>query len=295
MNKNNIRVVIFCISLCLLTSCSSGTSNTAKLYSKIRTETKSNHSLDHGEIIAKFDLGGITKSDTIFAPYYAKAINSEKDNNKYLRDFSRSFRHRNFIQTNAYEKEGKLAALLGSLNSKYKFLPHKVDSLVGKLIKEHSAKKTKSKNSKRDYFESLASLHNATKFVPIFTPLDQPRVTSKFGKRTHPHKKKIIHHNGLDLAGVINAKIYSAADGIVEEVSRSKGYGNNLIIKHDKDIKTRYAHLSKLSVKQGDRVLLGQEVGVQGNSGTSTGQHLHFEVIIKDKAVDPLPFVRDGV
>ncbi|MBN2695298.1 peptidoglycan DD-metalloendopeptidase family protein [bacterium] len=117
------------------------------------------------------------------------------------------------------------------------------------------------------------------------SPLDGD-ITSKFGMRKHPVYGDLRMHEGVDIRANEGTPIKSAQNGEVTFSGESDGYGNLIIIKNG-DLETRYAHCSELSVKKGDQVKQGDNIGLVGNTGTSTGAHLHFEVRIKGVAIDP--------
>lgn len=130
--------------------------------------------------------------------------------------------------------------------------------------------------------------------IPIHSPMkfsDIDRLSSDFGMRKHPILKIRMMHTGVDLSGKHGSDIFSTACGVVESVNSSYlGYGNNVVIKHSKNYKTRYAHLSEILVKEGESVEVGDIVGTLGSTGLSTGPHLHYEIIKDDKPIDPLFF-----
>jgi murein DD-endopeptidase MepM/ murein hydrolase activator NlpD len=117
---------------------------------------------------------------------------------------------------------------------------------------------------------------------------DFKRISSEFGYRFHPvHGKKMMHH-GLDFAGPVGTKIYATGDGIVEIAHRNQhGYGNEVIIEHYGGYKTRYAHLQSILVKKDQKIKRGQVIGLMGNTGISTGPHLHYEVLVNNQIDDP--------
>ena len=129
--------------------------------------------------------------------------------------------------------------------------------------------------------------------MDFIAPLDEYRITSKFGYRTDPMggSSESQLHKGVDLVGPHHAPVKAAADGVVVEHWPApngyyKGhpvYGGLVVIDHLDGTHTLYAHLSRTFVAEGDRVLAGRVIGRQGNSGKSTGEHLHFEIVI-----DPL-------
>ncbi len=97
-------------------------------------------------------------------------------------------------------------------------------------------------------------------------------------------------HNGLDIANKTGTPIYAAADGIVERADRGRGYGLHVVVDHGGGLKTRYAHASKLYVKKGQRVKQGEIIAAIGSTGWSTGPHVHFEVIVNGKRVNPFNY-----
>ena len=111
------------------------------------------------------------------------------------------------------------------------------------------------------------------------------RFTSGFGKRWGRM------HKGVDFAGATGTPIHTTADGTVVVAGKKSGYGNVVYIRHDFGIETRYAHLSKIHVKQGQRVSRGDLIGAMGNTGRSTGTHLHYEVRIDGEAVNPMTYI----
>jgi len=114
--------------------------------------------------------------------------------------------------------------------------------------------------------------------------------------RIHPVHKTPKMHKGLDFTASTNTPIYATGAGIVERVEKRKtGYGHNIIINHGYGFKTLYGHMSTMMVKKGDKVTKGQEIGRVGNTGTSTAPHLHYEVHLNGKAVDPINYCMDGL
>lgn len=127
--------------------------------------------------------------------------------------------------------------------------------------------------------------------VQKFTwPTSQGKISSPFGNRIHPITKKQQFHTGIDIALPINTPIKATADGIVSTSAWMGGFGWTIIIEHENNISTLYAHLNSNLVKKGDRVISGQTIALSGNTGNSTGPHLHFEIRIAGEHVDPLIF-----
>ncbi|HAA14107.1 MAG TPA: hypothetical protein DCE41_21395 [Cytophagales bacterium] len=131
--------------------------------------------------------------------------------------------------------------------------------------------------------------------VPDGDPIaekDLARLSSEFGMRKHPSSGERLHHNGIDLAAPKGTPILAAGDGEVVEAELSgEGYGNRVKIKHGDEYSTFYAHMQDVSVKVGERVTKGQQIGTVGNSGESFGSHLHYEVIKNGEHVDPAKYL----
>jgi len=130
--------------------------------------------------------------------------------------------------------------------------------------------------------------------IPAIMPVkdvDIYRISSHYGYRTDPFYKVQKLHSGIDFAGPIGTHIYCTGDGVVEKVIKGNGgYGNNIIVNHGYGYKTRYAHINKAYVKEGQKVKRGEHIADMGNSGKSTAPHLHYEVIKNDKAINPVNF-----
>ncbi len=140
---------------------------------------------------------------------------------------------------------------------------------------------------------SVAELTLLNHSVPTGMPLKHyKRITDKFGYRMHPILKERIFHFGVDFATDVGTPVYAPADGVVEYAQKKKGYGNFLLINHPFGFKTGYGHLSKFAVKAGTYVSKGDLVAYTGNTGRSTGPHLHYEVRYLYKWLNPMSFVK---
>mgnify|MGYP005844887563 CR=1 FL=1 len=130
--------------------------------------------------------------------------------------------------------------------------------------------------------------------IPAIQPIsnkDLTRLASGFGYRTHPIYKIQHLHTGLDFTAPVGTEIYATGDGIIKEVnSEPRGYGNHIIISHGFGYETLYAHMSKFNVRTGQKVKRGEVIGFVGNTGTSTGPHLHYEVIKNGEKINPINF-----
>jgi len=130
--------------------------------------------------------------------------------------------------------------------------------------------------------------------LPLSSPMTSFYVTSSFGKRRDPLNKRWAAHYGLDMGGGFKSKIYATAPGVVTYAGWKGNYGKLVEISHGKGIKTRYGHLNKFYVKKGQKVTFRQKIGLLGSTGRSTGAHLHYEVVFKGRAKNPMKFIRAG-
>ena len=131
---------------------------------------------------------------------------------------------------------------------------------------------------------------NNKNFGKILWPVKSGRITSKFGNRNHPVLKSVKFHRGVDIAVSLGTPVYAGIRGIVTFAGKRGNYGNLVEIEGSDGIKVRYAHLSKIDVVTGQKVLDGEKVAETGNTGMSTGPHLHYEIIVDDSPVNPLNF-----
>jgi murein DD-endopeptidase MepM/ murein hydrolase activator NlpD len=129
--------------------------------------------------------------------------------------------------------------------------------------------------------------------LPFAMPVkDRFRWTSGFGYRRDPKNGGSRMHNGTDMAGAYGTPIFATADGVVKEAGWDSGFGRKVTIRHDFGVETVYAHLSGIDVTVGQRVSRGDRIGDMGNSGRSTGTHLHYEVHLNGTPVNPMTFIK---
>ena len=140
-----------------------------------------------------------------------------------------------------------------------------------------------------DYYDEKGM---ALKRVLVRKPLEfsSARISSHFGWRRHPILKQRILHSGVDYAAPMGSRIYASGDGVVQRAQWAGGYGRYVVIRHNSEYSTGYAHMSGFArgIKPGVRVKQGQVIGYVGSTGRSTGPHLHFEIVKNGKKVDPL-------
>jgi murein DD-endopeptidase MepM/ murein hydrolase activator NlpD len=129
------------------------------------------------------------------------------------------------------------------------------------------------------------------KMIPTMMPVEAPYNASGFGRRIDPFTGQWAMHEGIDFLADVGTPVVAAAGGVVQFAGFHPQYGFMIDVDHGNDLVTRYAHLSKLFVKEGDVVLRGRRVALSGNTGRSTGPHLHFEVRFRGAAQDPKRFL----
>ena len=143
-------------------------------------------------------------------------------------------------------------------------------------------------------WRQLDQLQQGVAAIPSAFPLHNAvNFTSGFGVRSDPFRGRAAMHPGIDLAGPMGTPVYATADGVVDRSEwNSGGYGNLVEIDHGQGIQTRYGHLSQRIAQAGQRIHRGDLIGLMGSTGRSTGSHLHYEVRIDGRAVNPIPFLQ---
>lgn len=143
--------------------------------------------------------------------------------------------------------------------------------------------------TERDLLRRLSSLSQGLRALPIGYPVEGD-VTSHYGYRLSPFSRRASFHEGMDLSLDSGGDVVTTGDGVVSEVRYDRAYGWVVDVEHSSSVATRYAHLSKTLVKVGQRVRRGDKIALSGNTGRSTGPHLHYEVRINGRARNPKQF-----
>lgn len=135
-------------------------------------------------------------------------------------------------------------------------------------------------------------MKRGTKIPPTYVkPINGGRLTSNFGKRAAPKKGASTYHKGVDWATPTGTPVYASCGGTVAKAGWGSGYGYVVYINHEDGRQTRYGHLSKVLVSAGQKVKQGDKIALSGNTGVSTGPHLHFEILINGSQVNPLKYL----
>ena len=131
-------------------------------------------------------------------------------------------------------------------------------------------------------------VERGTKIPPTFIkPISGGRVSSPYGRRKAPTKGASTNHQAIDWATPTGTAVMASSGGVVTKAGWGGGYGYVIYIRHENGMETRYAHLSKLQVSAGQKVRQGQKIALSGNTGRSTGPHLHFEMRVNGAPVNP--------
>jgi len=162
------------------------------------------------------------------------------------------------------------------------------------LIDQLNGKINLLNNSREKIKQTLSKKNDEIRHLPTIMPVRRGRISSNFGWRSDPFTDQRTRHNGIDIAAAKGTPVYAAADGIVKKVKNSyvqnKSYGRYIIIEHKYGKETLYAHLNKIKVRTGDRVKRWDVIGEVGDTGRAHGDHLHYEVRVDNKRVNPGKF-----
>ncbi|MCH7485422.1 MAG: peptidoglycan DD-metalloendopeptidase family protein [Proteobacteria bacterium] len=144
------------------------------------------------------------------------------------------------------------------------------------------------------YLRQSAGLQGIMAKLPLTAPLNSFYITSGFGKRRDPINKRWAAHYGVDLGNVFKSSVYATAPGVVTYSGWKGKYGKLVEVSHGAGLKTRYGHLNKILVRKGEKISFRQKIGLLGSTGRSTGAHLHYEVLFKNRYKNPMKFIKAG-
>jgi murein DD-endopeptidase MepM/ murein hydrolase activator NlpD len=197
------------------------------------------------------------------------------------------------------EKENLISNAINKLSKRSELIEDIVTSIG---IKLPEPKTTDGQNSGGLFIEDKGQeqddlLLKADKYLETvrFLPLGRPvkgTISSPYGRRKDPLNKKAAFHTGIDFKAKRGDKILATADGVVIKAFRNGGYGNYVMIDHGNGYTTSFSHMQKYKVHRGDKVKRGQVIGLVGNTGRSTGPHLHYEVALNGKTINPYKFMK---
>ncbi len=207
----------------------------------------------------------------------------------------------NIKQATAFqeEKETLLSSAIDELNERSALIEKIFGSIGIKMpkIKDSDSKHSggpfiQAPGSERDELLFKADKYlNAIRYLPLGKPVSNS-ISSGFGKRVDPINHKRAFHSGIDFRGEKGDRIYATADGVVTKAFRNGGFGNYVQIDHKNGYASSYAHMQKYLVHKGDKVKRGQLIGLIGNTGRSTGAHLHYEITKNNRPINPTKFMK---
>ncbi len=196
------------------------------------------------------------------------------------------------------EKDELLATAVTELNERSELIQNVIQSIGIKVKNSAHARK----DSGGPFMASSKAQHDqllfkADKYLETirYTPLGRPtrgQITSGFGKRLDPLNREGAYHSGLDIRAKQGDNVLATAAGIVSKAFYNGNYGKFVTIDHGNGYTSNFAHLSRYMVKAGDRVERGQIIGKVGNSGRTTGTHLHYEVCLNNKPINPVKLMK---
>lgn len=171
-------------------------------------------------------------------------------------------------------------------------------ALLGKVVKRMDLL-TKAAYVQSCSFDDVSAISkragDMASCIPVIMPMNPGvgyHLSSRFGYRSDPLSGQTKFHSGIDFAMSSGTDVYATGDGVVEDVRYEiRGYGKSVVINHGFGYKTRYAHLKTIDVAEGMKLRRGEKLGTSGNSGKSTGPHLHYEVIYRGRAVNPMNYL----
>ncbi|MCP4340620.1 MAG: M23 family metallopeptidase [Desulfobulbaceae bacterium] len=206
----------------------------------------------------------------------------------------------NIQQATAFkeEKENLISNAVDELNERSELIERVIGSIGIKLppTKNNDSKHSGGPFIQQPDVERDELLFKADKYIKAirYLPFGRPvkgSITSKYGKRKDPLNKKSAFHTGIDFRGKKGEPILATADGVVKKAFRNGGYGNYVLIDHGNGYTTSFSHMQKYLVRKGDKIQRGQLIGLVGNSGRSTGSHLHYEIALDKKTINPYNFL----
>ncbi|MFY9589311.1 M23 family metallopeptidase [Rickettsia endosymbiont of Halotydeus destructor] len=279
-HKNYLLLLIIFV----LQGCNSFNSSHDKtLLTSTAQQLEKKYKIHHAELVVQYDLTNENGSkNCLYTKNLGLIINNPNKNKIFLQKFHNK-KPQEFNKA-AGPKIVVIKNLLSQLQGKYQFL----SSAEARYF---------AKNYNPDGKNNISELLKVDKIIssiPLMMPECDTKVTSHYGVRKSPHKKKRkkkCFHRGIDLQAKKAAPVYASATGVVTKVARVHDYGNFIEIKHFRNITTKYAHLKEMHVKEGCRVTRGQLIGIQGRTGNATGEHLHFEILLNNKPVNPFDFI----
>jgi len=245
--------------------------------------------------LAKADNKLMKLKVTFFAKEVKKSrelLEQVKENDQQVRNLLEMKSKKDIIET-----EGRGGPSKDDVKDLTRLLEGKIYEMNQQDIRRQTLALEQETKKRLESYCEISKYINNQRAVFRATPTSWPcsgHVTSLFGYRIHPVFGDEEFHAGLDIANEKNTPIYSTADGKIKFSDWQSGYGRLIIVDNGYGYCTYYGHLAKILVNQGDKIRRGQMIGLMGCSGTSTGNHLHYEIQIEGKPVDPTRFLKNS-
>jgi len=272
--------------LCLVVQSCGSNSHSSRSYRTIGAALNKSYKLTNSNLIVTYDLARIDRTNCIYSADLGLIINDKNYTRSYIHKFKINYKSPLVLRREAEKKIVRIYKLLLTLHQKYHILSSKKYQYVKRVSRMDL--------TKIDSRSVLSSLDKIIAFVPAMLPSYNANITSKYGNRHHPIQKKKKFHCGLDLVAKPSAPIYATANAKVIFTGKQNGYGNAVEIRHSNNLTSFYAHLSNIHVKTGQYITRGQIIGHQGHSGSTTKEHVHFEIRVGKNHIDPYDFLRSA-
>lgn len=202
------------------------------------------------------------------------------------------------VAADAAERSGRIAAVLKEVGRRVPKGAESRDAMGGPFVPMASdvdpevfRDGVKLATAQIERFETLQKTASG---LPLMAPMNRGSITSRFGMRTDPFRRRPAMHTGIDFRAPSGEPARATAPGRVISAGYSGGYGNMVEIDHGGGLTTRFAHLSKIVAKKGQSVAKGDIIGQTGSTGRSTGPHLHYEIRVNGRPIDPMTFISAG-
>ncbi len=195
------------------------------------------------------------------------------------------------LADNAYETASQISEIVGAVGLP---VPEVSESAVGGPY-IRASDPSAFEASIEDLDAALSQLDAVRKnalSLPVTIPAPGSEITSRFGSRKDPFLGRMAFHSGIDFRTLTGTAVHASGAGTVVAAGRNGGYGYMVEIDHGQGLSTRYAHLSRIMVEKGQRVMAGDVIAKSGNTGRSTGPHLHYEIRRNGKAIDPMRILK---
>jgi len=252
--------------------------------------------------------GDLARTEKAAAIYQAQIVKLEESKDNQIESLKKDYEYKLHSQQAKYDVEntnlqlenvGLMNSAIKDLNARSNLIESVMDNIGVQVIK---ASEESPENSGGPYIPATETSYEelvkkvddylrVIKYMPLGKPVEGS-ISSRFGTRVDPMNGKKSTHEGVDIRGRRGDKIRATADGVVIKAFKNGGYGNYLEIDHGNGYVTAFAHMQKYLVKKGDKVKRGQVVGKVGSSGRSTGPHLHYEILLQKKPVNPDKFMK---